>query len=122
MSKKSAKIILERCPVTDLKTAVIKIEKIILPTSDLGVRKIFAPKIKREINEEPPEVVKKTLIRRKIKKEILPIGGYPSVWEKDFPWICPDPEDSQSKNAYCTICCKVYNSKLDLFNHLHTAV
>merc|ERR1711874_915611 len=59
MSKKSCRnrrIVLEKCPVTDLKTAVIKIEKIRLPAPNFGGRKIFVPKIKNETKENAPNV------------------------------------------------------------------
>ena len=36
----------------------------------------------------------------------LSAGGrrYRSVWETDFPWVRRAPGDSQSQNAYCTVC------------------
>ena len=70
MPRKLAQIVLERCPITDLKTAVIKIERVILPTSEFGVRKIFVPKIPNETDseEETPKIVQKYLNRNKINE------------------------------------------------------
>ena len=70
MPRKLAQIVLERCPITDLKTAVIKIERVILPTSEFGVRKIFVPKIQNETDseEETPQIVQKYLNRNKINE------------------------------------------------------
>ena len=42
---------------------------------------------------------------------------YHSAWEIQFPWVRRAPGDSQSQNAYCTVCRKVFAPKPSLLTH-----